>query len=1152
MGYQITGHILYITLIIIRIGYNNHFSVQPDPDKPILIQTNPLAETNPACSLLTYRKFSPPMASRRYQNQVNRYLIFIHCLLVTQIPDVECNPGPKQVKYPCGTCQKAVTWKCNALPCDSCDQWFHIHCQGIGDESYDRLPNNSFAWTCRSCDSLNYSTHSPTSFNSLSSPSSFSPLRVSDIAVTTPPKHTRNPNPREHPKATSTPKSAGKPKGKVPKSLSNQRLTVLNINCRSVKNKIPNLHQTIINTKADVICLTETWLTPEINSSEIFPSSLGYSVYRDDRTTSKGGGVLIAISNRLISQDQPQLKTDCNLVWSKISITGLKDIYVSSFYKPHEDDDHSLKELWTSISKVPKNSHIWIFGDFNLPNMDWQTQTPLSECRFKDLYNSFSENLTNFNLEQMVKTPTRDRNILDLYLTNNPSVVHNIQTLPSLGSSDHDIVQHELNILRGRPHQVKRKIRSYNKADWASFKQDLEKFWVKFVKFNHTDPNISWISFRDELNRLTNKHIPSRLSKSRQDLPWVTHEIVKLIRKRDKLYKKIKRSTFHNPMHTKKFKMLKSVIQSKIRSAYWSYLDSVIFSDNSNNGNKKKFYSFVKHNKTENSGVAPLSNNGSVHTDPVFKANILNKQFESVFSRPQPLSLKQLAKSAATKSPHQSMSPINISVQGVDKLLNGLSPNKASGPDEISPRLLKELHTQVAPILTYIYQLSLDTGIVPDDWKHAVISPVYKKGDKSKASNYRPISLTCIASKILEHILVSNIMSHFDANTILSPKQHGFRSKHSCETQLIGFSQEIADSLDQGQQTDVIVMDFSKAFDKVDHHKLVHKLKCLGVESKVTSWIQSFLRNRSQQVLVEGKCSDRLPVLSGVPQGSVLGPCLFLAYINDLPDSIRSRVRLFADDTIVYLVIRSSSSAESLQQDLHLLEQWEQDWAMEFNPDKCEILRIHRKRKPILFPYRLHDTLLKSANQSKYLGVTISKDLSWAPHINNITSKANNTLRFIKRNVRTNNRKVKETAFKTYVRPQLEYCSSVWCPWQKYLKYRIEMVQRSAARYVMNDYSYTSSVTDMINILNWKTLEQRRNYSSLIMFYKIKSNLVAVDNQRLHQTRNLNYNIPTSKSNFHAASFFPRTIRLWNSLPFDVQSSPSLPIFAGRLDSCSL
>ena len=170
---------------------------------------------------------------------------------------------------------------------------------------------------------------------------------------------------------------------------------------------------------------------------------------------------------------------------------------------------------------------------------------------------------------------------------------------------------------------------------------------------------------------------------------------------------------------------------------------------------------------------------------------------------------------------------------------------------------------------------------------------------------------------------------------------------------------------------------------------------------------------------------------------------------------------------------------------------------MEFNPDKCEVLRISRKRKPTNYPYKLHNIELKSAKNLKYLGITINQNLTWNDHINNVTAKAKNTLRFIKRNVKTENKKVKELAYKTYVRPQVEYCSTIWHPWQHYLIHKIEMVQRQAARYIMNDYSYTSSVSDMLKTLNLPTLEQRRIHSSLVMFYKIRSDLVQVDHHHL-------------------------------------------------------
>ena len=1070
-------------------------------------------------------------------------LVFIHCLLATQISDIEPNPGPS-VRYPCGTCNAEVTWDDRSILCDSCDTWFHANCQGMGDNTYDQLPDTSFSWHCTHCGSMNYSSSISESLDTINTSSRFEPLNsAADDELKTPEK-TQN-SFRNKPNATSTPKPHSQ--SKHPNKLeASKRITVININCRSVKNKIPDLHQVIQQTKPDVICCTETWLKPEINTPEIFPSNLGYQVYRDDRISAPGGGVLLAISNKILSQEQPDLKSDCNGVWAKISIKGIKDIYISSFYKPHEDDALSLHELWRSVSKIPKNAYVWILGDFNMPDIDWPTQSYVTNCRFKLIYESFLENIVNYNLEQMVKIPTRGKNILDLFLTNIPSMVHNIQTLPSLGSSDHDIVFHELKINRGRPIQAKRTIRSYKKADWTGFRAELNDFAELFIKEDNPDPNDSWNKFKMEMSRLTDKYIPSRQSKTRADLPWISHDIIKLIRKRDKLFSKIKKSHGDTLQMENKLKQLKTDIQKKIRVSYWSYLDAVILGDGENN--KKKFYSFIKHQKTENFGIAPLSSNGQVHSDPTTKANILNQQFESVFSRPSPLSLKQLAKSAVPKSSNNHMPPITITQKGVNNLLKGLNPNKASGPDEISPRLLKELHNEVTPILTQIFQKSLETGIVPADWRHAVISPVYKKGKKSQACNYRPISLTCIASKLFEHILVSNIMSYFDSQNILSPQQHGFRSKHSCETQLIGFTQEISDNMENGQQTDVIIMDFSKAFDKVDHHKLIHKLKHMGIDNKVTNWIQSFLRNRSQQVQVEGKQSEKLPVLSGVPQGSVLGPCLFLAYINDLPDSIRSRARLFADDTIVYLSIKSHSSPQQLQKDLKMLEEWEKEWSMEFNPDKCEVLRIHRKKNPIIHPYTLHNTQLKSAEHSKYLGINISNKLDWNHHIDKMTAKANNSLRFIKRNIKTSRRGVKESAYKTYVRPQLEYCSTVWHPWQKHLTNKIEQVQRSAARYVLNDYNYTSSVTEMLNILGWSTLENRRNRTTLIMLYKIIHSNVIVDHNHLQPTRNNNYLIPYSRTQYHLNSFFPRAIRLWNRLPSIVQQSPSLPVYIGRLE----
>ena len=271
----------------------------------------------------------------------------------------------------------------------------------------------------------------------------------------------------------------------------------------------------------------------------------------------------------------------------------------------------------------------------------------------------------------------------------------------------------------------------------------------------------------------------------------------------------------------------------------------------------------------------------------------------------------------------------------------------------------------------------------------------------------------------------------------------------------------------------MIVMDFSKV-DKVDHQRLLLKLHQLGINSRVITWVKSFLSNKSQSVVLDGEYSDSRPVLSGVPQGSVLGFCPFLMYINDMTDSIKSNIRLFADDTIMYLTISTQDDCHTLQSDLTKLEAWENEWLMAFNPDKCEVIRITKKKTHILHDYKQHGITLQSTKNVKYLGVNISDDLSWTKHINQLTTYGNNTLKFIKRNIQTHNRKIKESAFKTYVAPLLEHSASIWGPWQNKYINQIEMVQHRAVRYIFNYCQHTSSITSMLNKLSLPTLEKRR------------------------------------------------------------------------------
>ena len=298
----------------------------------------------------------------------------------------------------------------------------------------------------------------------------------------------------------------------------------------------------------------------------------------------------------------------------------------------------------------------------------------------------------------------------------------------------------------------------------------------------------------------------------------------------------------------------------------------------------------------------------------------------------------------------------------MSKLLANIKTHKASGPDKISNRVLKELHAQLAPPMTALFNQSLTTGSIPTDWSNALITPVYKKGNVHIAANYCPVSLTCVACKLLEHIVCSHILTFLEEHSLLTPLQHGFRKAHSCETQLLITIDDFFSAYDNNIQTDVGVLDFSRAFDTVPHERLIGKLAHYGVQGQVNSWIRAFLTNRQMQVVVDGEFSSSAPVVSGVPQGTVLGPLLFLIYINDMPDVVSegTMIRLFADDCLAYRTIRSEEDQQILQKDLEKLQKWTLTWGMKFNPSKCQILHLARGRRTATKFYELSGVILET------------------------------------------------------------------------------------------------------------------------------------------------------------------------------------------------
>ena len=336
----------------------------------------------------------------------------------------------------------------------------------------------------------------------------------------------------------------------------------------------------------------------------------------------------------------------------------------------------------------------------------------------------------------------------------------------------------------------------------------------------------------------------------------------------------------------------------------------------------------------------------------------------------------------------------------------------------------------------------------------------------------------------------------------------------------------------------------------IDIDRLLYKLDHASINPQISAWVKSFLSMRMQKVVIDGEESDAVAVTSGVPKGSDLGPILFLLYIDDMPKYTKhSRVRLFADDTIVYLTITNMNDCQNLQEDRKRLEEQENEWLMEFHPAKCHVLRISRKKNTATFPYSLHGQVLMEVKSAKYLGVTISNDMTWNNHIDSTAAKANKKLGFLKRNIKVKDHTLKEKTYKAIVRPTVEYCATVWDPHYKTQAATIEKVQRRAKRWVTGRFHNMSSVSDMLSDLGWRDLNQRRVDSRLCMAYKIVHSLEAIPIGQFIKVQRDGVHLQTiyTKPNYYLYSFFPHTVSDWNHLPGDTFSAKSLAIFKSRI-----
>ena len=372
------------------------------------------------------------------------------------------------------------------------------------------------------------------------------------------------------------------------------------------------------------------------------------------------------------------------------------------------------------------------------------------------------------------------------------------------------------------------------------------------------------------------------------------------------------------------------------------------------------------------------------------------------------------------------LTDIYISPEVIMKKLRRLVINKAPGIDNLVPKVLIETAEYICKPLSIIYNESLNCGIVPTDWKRANVTAVFKKGPKDSACNYRPISLTSQVCKVMKSIIKDRVVKHLNDFKLIRDSQHGFMRHKSCLTNLIKFYDTVEKMIDNGDAVDVVFLDFQKAFDKVPHQRLILKVKGFGIDGKILSWIKDWLCDRQQRVVLNGFMSDWSSVCSGVPQGSVLGPLLFVLFINDIDTCVSSKILKFADDTKLFRKVSSQADIEAIREDLTNLFRWSEDWQMLFNIEKCKVLHIGKNNGKEIFS--MGGKVLESVEEEKDLGVIVNYDLKVSKQCTKVVKTAHRVLGMISRSFTYKDKVVILQLYKTLVRPHLEYCVQAWRP----------------------------------------------------------------------------------------------------------------------------
>ena len=657
-----------------------------------------------------------------------------------------------------------------------------------------------------------------------------------------------------------------------------------------------------------------------------------------------------------------------------------------------------------------------------------------------------------------------------------------------------------------------------------------------------------WNILKYEIESIIDKFVPFQKQGKRCRKKHLSKEAIRKIMLKQTMWRVYRRT--RKDEDYAKYKEALNAATTEIRQSKRSYEQKLACNIKNDS---KSFYAYVRSKQNVQDKVGPLEDSaGNIISEGFLMAEDLNGYFSSVFTKEDISSLPVAdAKFQGAKSDY--LGPLVVTPELVAKKIKAMKDNKSPGVDGIPPKLLMETVEQISIPLTRVFNLSLKEGVVPFEWKEANIIPLFKKGSRNKSENYRPVSLTSVICKLLERLIKDHMVEFLVKHKLLNSSQHGFLKARSCLTNMLCFLEEITKWIDVGSPVDIIYLDFQKAFDKVPHQRLLLKLKAHGIGDSITDWIEQWLTDRRQRVVVDGEVSNWKSVLSGVPQGSVLGPILFLIYINDLDDSITSNVLKFADDTKLFRKVNTDGDKQHLQNDLDRLVKWSEKWQMLFNFGKCKCL--HTGHRNLHVNYKMGDTVLGTTVKEKDLGVTISADMKVSEQCGIAASKGNQILGLIRRNITYKGKKLIIPLYKAIVRPHLEYCIQAWRPYRKKDIDTLERIQRRATKMIpeLRDLSYEECLKEC----GLTTLETRRLRGDQIEVFKILNGYENIDRNMFFSlkkdSRTRGHEVKLVKDqcrlDIRKHSFSQRTINEWNKLSTDCVTASSVNMFKNKVDT---